>query len=81
MIKQILFAIALVITIGVFAWTISKLMALFMLTKPAFPVKDIGKRITLTLKVAFGQTKILRRPVVGLMHALEKRTLTSRSGC
>ncbi len=70
MIKQILFAIALLITLGVFAWTIRKLAKLFMLTKPAFPVRNIGRRIVLTLKVALGQTKILRRPVVGMMHAL-----------
>jgi heterodisulfide reductase subunit C len=70
MIKQILFAIALLITLGVFAWTVKKLVALFNLTKPAFPVKNIGERINLTLKVAFGQTKIFRFPVVGLMHAL-----------
>lgn len=35
-----------------------------------FPIKEIGKRISLTLKVAIGQTKIFKRPVVGLMHAL-----------
>ena len=70
MIKQILFAVALLITLGVFALTVKKLAALFKLTKPAFPVKDIGKRINIMLKVAFGQTKIMRRPVVGFMHAL-----------
>lgn len=70
MIKQIIFALALLATFGVFTYTILKIIALFKLTKPAFPVKDFGKRIALTLEVAFGQTKILRRPVVGLMHAL-----------
>lgn len=70
MIKQILFAVSLLITLGVFAWTTKKLLALFKLTKPAFPIKDIGKRINVMLKVAFGQTKIMRRPVIGFMHAL-----------
>ena len=70
MIKQIIFAIVLAITLGVFTYTISKIAALFRLTKPAFPVRDIGKRILITLEVALGQTKILRRPVVGFMHAL-----------
>lgn len=68
--KQILFALALFITLGFFSWTVMKLLALFRLTKPAFPIRDIGRRINLTLKVAFGQTKIMRKPVVGLMHAL-----------
>jgi heterodisulfide reductase subunit C len=70
MIKQILFAVSLLVTLGVFAWTTMKLIALFKLTKPAFPVKNIGERINIMLKVAFGQTKIMRKPVVGLMHAL-----------
>ncbi|MBN2775818.1 MAG: (Fe-S)-binding protein, partial [Prolixibacteraceae bacterium] len=70
MTKQILFAIALVITLGVFAFTVIRLISYFRLLKPAFPVKNIGKRILLTLKVAFGQTKILRRPIIGFMHAL-----------
>ncbi|NQU51794.1 MAG: (Fe-S)-binding protein [Bacteroidetes bacterium] len=70
MIKQILFALSLLITIGVFAYTTRKLIALFKLTKPAFVVTDFGKRIAVTLKVAFGQTKIMRRPVIGFMHAL-----------
>lgn len=69
MLKQILFAVALAITFAVFFYTISRIFRFFKLTKP-FPVGDWGKRIVLMLKVAFGQTKILRKPVVGLMHAL-----------
>ncbi len=70
MIKQLLFALSLVITFGVFMYTLRNLLANFKLTKPAFPIKDFCKRIGITLKVAFGQTKIFRRPVVGFMHAL-----------
>lgn len=70
MIKQIVFAVSLLATLGVFTYTTLKLIALFKLTKPAFAVKDFGKRISVTLKVAFGQSKILRRPVIGFMHAL-----------
>ncbi len=70
MIKQILFAVSLLVTLGVFAYTTKKLIALFKITKPAFPIKDIDKRIGVMLKVAFGQTKIMRRPVIGFMHAL-----------
>jgi Fe-S oxidoreductase len=69
MLKQILFAIALVITFVIFFYTISRIFRFFKLTKP-FPVGDWGKRTVLMLKVAFGQTKILRKPVVGFMHAL-----------
>jgi len=67
---QIIFILALIITFGIFFYTVSRIVALFRLTKPTFPVKDFGKRFILVLKVAFGQTKILRRPVIGFLHAL-----------
>jgi len=70
MTKQIVFSVILLITLGVFAFTIKRLIALFKLTKSTEPLGNIGKRINLTLKVAFGQTKILRKPVIGLIHAL-----------
>ncbi len=43
---------------------------MFRLTKPAFPVRNFGKRFAVTLNVAFGQSKIFRRPVIGFLHAL-----------
>lgn len=70
MTKQIVFAIALLITLGVFAYTILRIINFFRLTRRAFPVRDFGKRLRLTLGVAFGQTKIFRRPVIGFLHAL-----------
>lgn len=70
MTKQILFIISLAITLGVFAWSVKRLWAFFKLTKPSYPIKNIAARISHTLDVAFGQTKIFRKPVIGLMHAL-----------
>jgi heterodisulfide reductase subunit C len=69
MLKQIIFIVSLLITLGVFTYTLLNLIALFKLTK-AFPIKDFAKRFSMMLTVAFGQTKIFRKPVVGLMHAL-----------
>jgi len=70
MTRQLIFAFLLLITLGIFAWTILRIMRYFRLTKPAFPVKDFGRRFKVMLDVAFGQTKIFRRPVVGFFHAL-----------
>jgi heterodisulfide reductase subunit C/nitrate reductase gamma subunit len=70
MTKQIVFAIALLITIGAFSFTINRIIKFFRFTRPAFPVRDIGKRFGVMLNVAFGQTKIFRRPVIGFFHAL-----------
>ncbi|KPK85521.1 MAG: hypothetical protein AMS27_07120 [Bacteroides sp. SM23_62_1] len=69
MIKQIVFIVSFFITLLVFGYTARNYIRFFRLTGRGFPVKNIGKRIVLTLKVAFGQTKILRRPLIGLLHA------------
>ncbi len=69
MIKQIIFGISLIITLGIFTYTLSRLISFFRLTKP-FPVRNIKKRIAVTLSVAFGQTKIFRFPLIGFLHAL-----------
>ena len=68
--NQIIFAIALLITLGVFAFTAWRYVRLFNLTKPDFPVRDFGKRFGLMMKVAIGQTKMFRRPILGFIHAL-----------
>lgn len=69
MIKQIIFLIVLLITIGVFAWTMQRIFKYLKLTKKK-PLGDWGKRINETIKIAFLQEKILRKPLVGIMHAL-----------
>lgn len=69
MLKQILFSLSLIITLGIFAWSVIKYYHRFKLTK-ALPIGDWGKRINIMLKVAIGQKKILRRPTIGIIHAL-----------
>ncbi|MCJ7448245.1 MAG: 4Fe-4S dicluster domain-containing protein [Bacteroidales bacterium] len=70
MTRQIIFAITLLITFVVFFYTINRIVRYFRLTRPAFPVRNLWKRFGLMMKVAFGQTKIFRRPVIGFAHAL-----------
>ena len=70
MTKQIIFTFFLLVTIGVFSYTINRIVSFFKFTRPSFPVKDFGKRFRVMLSVAFGQTKIFRKPVIGFFHAL-----------
>ncbi|MBU0764798.1 MAG: (Fe-S)-binding protein [Bacteroidetes bacterium] len=70
MTKQIIFIIILLITIAVFLWSAYKILRLIKLTKPAYKVRNLGKRLLVTIEVALFQTKIFRRPVIGLLHAL-----------
>jgi Fe-S oxidoreductase/nitrate reductase gamma subunit len=67
--KQIIFGITLLITFGVFGWTVSRIYSFFRLTKP-YPIKEYGKRFRVMMQVAIGQTKIFRFPFAGLLHAL-----------
>lgn len=70
MTRQLIFAFSLLITIGVFIYTSARIIKFFGFTKPAFPVRNLRKRLRIMLSVAFGQTKIFRRPITGLFHAL-----------
>jgi heterodisulfide reductase subunit C/nitrate reductase gamma subunit len=70
MVKQLVFIIALVLTIAAFTVTTRRFIRFFKLTKPAFKVRQFGRRTAVMLEVAFGQTKIFRRPLMGLLHAL-----------
>ena len=70
MLKHFIFTAVLLITIAVFGYTVNRLIKFFSFTKPAFKVRDFGLRFGLMMRVAFGQTKIFRRPVIGFLHAL-----------
>lgn len=69
MIKQLVFLIVLMITLGVFAYSMIRYFRYFRFTRK-HSLGNIGQRLWITIKVALFQEKILRRPVVGIMHAL-----------
>ncbi len=68
--SQIIFSTLLAITIGVFAYSAFRIYKLFKLTKPAYAVKDFGKRIQRTFVNGFLQERIFRNRIAGFMHAL-----------
>jgi heterodisulfide reductase subunit C len=70
MTEQIIFSALLLITIAVFLYSAFKIYRWFKLTKPAYPVKQIGQRIKLTIVNAFFQDRIFRNKIAGFMHAL-----------
>ncbi|MBU3927642.1 MAG: hypothetical protein KKB74_07530, partial [Bacteroidetes bacterium] len=69
MIRQLIFLIVLLITLVVFAYSMRRYFRYFKFTKKQL-LGNIGQRLWITMKVALLQEKILRRPLVGLMHAL-----------
>lgn len=68
--KQLIFALTLLVTLGVFTYTTSRILNYFRFTKANFPIRNFGKRLRVMMEVAFGQTKIFRKPVTGFLHAL-----------
>lgn len=69
MLKQVIFSIVLILTLGIFAWSMRRLWFNFSLTHKE-PVGNWGERFAIMLKVAIGQTKIFRYPIAGFFHAL-----------
>lgn len=69
MIKQMVFLVVLLITLGVFAYSMKRLWYNFKLTKKQ-PIDNWATRIIIMLKVAIGQSKIFRYPIAGFFHAL-----------
>ena len=70
MLKQIVFSITLLITLGIFTCSAVRYIRFFRFTRKGFPVRNLGRRLVVMMKVAIGQTKIFRFPFVGLLHAL-----------
>jgi len=68
--EQIVFIILLVAAFGFFAWTMRKIMAKLLKAKPLGRWDQIGERIKITLMVAFGQSKMVRKPVAGILHSI-----------
>lgn len=69
MIKQILFIIAIAVTVGVFFHTAFRLWRFYKLTRP-YKFGSLWKRLIITIEVVILQSKILRRPVIGFLHAI-----------
>ena len=69
MIAQLIFALTLLLTLGVFAFTMRRYFFNFRYTKKK-PISNIPARLLETFKVAIAQEKIFRHPVMGLLHAL-----------
>ncbi len=69
MIAQVIFTITVLLAVAGVLYSFWRYYRIMKLLRP-YPVREIGKRLWRTIEVAFAQTKILKRPIVGLMHAL-----------
>lgn len=69
-VQQIIFLLILLATVGFFSFTMTRVFSVLLAAKKVKRTDRVPERIWLTIKVAFGQGKILRKPGAGLLHAL-----------
>ena len=68
--QSLLFAIVLAGALGFFGWNAKRLIGYLQLGKKENRFDRVGERIRNVAKIAFGQTKLLRDPVAGVLHFL-----------
>ncbi|MCB9205839.1 MAG: 4Fe-4S dicluster domain-containing protein [Ignavibacteriales bacterium] len=69
-IKNIVFIIVFVIAFSLLSFNLERLLSYLSIGKSENRFDNIFKRIINVLKIAIGQSKILRDPVAGLVHVL-----------
>jgi len=69
-IESIALLLVLTSAFGLFAWNIRKLVGYLKLGKEDNRFNNPGKRLGRVLRIAFGQTKLLREPLSGILHFL-----------
>lgn len=70
MLKSVLFALLLMAGIGLFLVNIKKLRRNILLGKDVDEKEDKKKRIKRVIKLSLGQQKVVRKPIVGVLHIL-----------
>src|SRR5436309_2898236 len=67
-IRFLLFLLVFAAAIGFFAYNCARLLKFLSIGKPERRLDNVGARVKNVLVVAFGQKKLLREPLAGLMH-------------
>ena len=67
--KAIVFAMILVGAFGLFGFSLRRMIKLISIGMPDNRLDHLWKRLKKTMCVAFGQSKLLREPIPGMMHA------------
>ena len=69
-VKNIIFAVVFLGSFAFFAYSVRRLIRMLRIGKPEGRFENPGARLKRTLIVAIGQSKLLREPAAGMMHAL-----------
>ncbi len=64
------FLLVLLSALVLFAWNVRRLVRYLKLGRAENRFNEPGKRVGRVLRIAFGQTKLLREPLAGVLHVL-----------
>ncbi|HVZ40303.1 MAG TPA: (Fe-S)-binding protein [Candidatus Kapabacteria bacterium] len=67
--KHILFWVLFIAAMGGIAWNVKRLISYLTVGKPENRFGNVGERIRNVLVVAIGQSKLMREPLAGAIHA------------
>jgi Fe-S oxidoreductase len=67
--KQMIFILILITALSLFGNSVTRMIKFLSIGKPEDRLKHPFKRIARTLEIAFGQSKLFREPIAGMMHA------------
>ena len=68
MVRQVLFALVLLAALGYFAFSVRRLIRGLQVGRKENRFDNVPARLKNVLVIAFGQSKLLREPLAGLMH-------------
>lgn len=68
--KPIIFAVIFIIAFGFLFYNLKRILSYIKLGQPENRFDNPSERIKNVLKIAFGQSKLLREPVAGIIHFL-----------
>jgi Fe-S oxidoreductase len=66
--EPVIFLLILIAAFGLFGWQVSRLISVLSRGKPENRYDRPARRLGSVLRIAFGQTKLLREPFAGLLH-------------
>ena len=68
--RSVVFLVLVICAAGFFAWNVERLVSYLRLGRPERRTNDAAVRLRNVATVALAQSKLLREPAAGLMHAL-----------
>lgn len=68
--KNYIFIAVFIVAVGFFIYSCLRLISYLKLAKPENRFDKVGERLKNVLLIAFGQSKLLREPIAGVLHFL-----------